>query len=230
MGDRKRTCPVAHGGRTAKGVCPVTGISSSSPEEESDSQWGGICPISSSGGLDMTLVVNGTDKPVPLGNIPATLKISDLRDILQVSSVKLKPGKTWDDVEFFADDGYWFPIPLQVTLEAAEIKSGQTIYITYKHSGTLPPVKLILPNNKKPLCFKNLPSYANIYGLRSAIRSILDEPDIDLSYFEIRRAQDVKSLPDNFQLKLLQNESLVLVSPKGNSSTTDGVSNIANMD
>lgn len=124
-------CPVAHKGMNLMGTCPVSHMST---EGDEMGAFGGSCPVSTKGGLDMKISIDGA-KIVPVSNIPKNLSFSELKELLNISRIQLSKGKTWEEVEFFLDEHYWFPVPQQISLENAGVKNGHTIYISYKQSG-----------------------------------------------------------------------------------------------
>lgn len=211
-------CPVAHGGAKMSGVCPVTHASFA--EAESDEER--ICPMKTTGGLDLSVeIIGGQKNPIPMSNIPDCLTFGDVKQLLQIAKVELPTEKKWEDVEMFLDNNYFYPIPEHVKLYAAEVKHRQTIYLNFKQNDRgISMVNIVLLDRDTPLKIKNLPPYANIAGVQRLLVNILDEEEyeVDISRICLRRVGEKTALPLDFMINNLgKNETLVLTSNDGKS-------------
>jgi len=145
-GKTLKKCPVFHEMGT---VCPIS-------HKQTQGGGFGACTVSTSGGLDLRISIEGGKKnPIPMSNIPPVVSFAELKTFLKIANIELPAGKNWDDVEFFFEREFWFPIPEHLTLQATDIKSGQVIHVNFKYDCNKgEPVSVFILGKARPITFK----------------------------------------------------------------------------
>jgi len=157
-----------------------------------------------------------------MSNIPPVVSFAELKTFLKIANIELPAGKNWDDVEFFFEREFWFPIPEHLTLQAAVIKSGQVIHVNFKYDCNKgEPVSVFILGKARPITFKNLPPYATVCGLKNALCSVLDD---QIDFVTLRRRGDDTPLSDNFLLQRLPKGDPLIAETKVHTIETHSIS------
>lgn len=173
-------------------------------------------------GLELKVVLEGEKDPIPLSHIPTDVTFHYLKELLRHSNAQLKEGKSWEDVEFYTDEDFFFPLPDKTTLSGAKILSGQTLYLAYKEDNSPSnqdsregrEFQVIIPMRVRPIKFKDLPPWATVGGLKKLLKSMCEPTEINRRNFWIRKEKDERDMavPDSVLLSRLKTNVVVVES------------------
>lgn len=155
------------------------------------------------------VLAHDSKNPVPV-IVPTDVTIQYIKEILKATGAELPNGNSWDQVEFFTDEKCWFALSETTNIAAMGIKDQQKLYVQGKSGREKITAIVQIPNRSRPLTVKNLPPYSTVGGLMEVMKSVLDQDEINLNDFWLRRETDSERLPKGLLLDRLDSSEKLI--------------------